>query len=62
MSDEARAAAPNYFNPSMMMMLINLLWIFGVLWAVFGFGTVLIIAVLLNHAIDRIAARRLTQG
>lgn len=49
--------APNYTNAALVMGLINLLWIFMVLWAVFGLPVVLAIGYGLNHLIKRIGGR-----
>lgn len=49
--------APNYTNAALVMGLVNLLWIFMVLWAVFGLPVVLATGYLLNHLIGRIGRR-----
>ncbi len=56
MSDD-RGAAPNYTNAALVMGYVNLLWIFGVIWAVFGMPLVLLVSFLLNLLIDRLALR-----
>ena len=38
--------------------LVNLLWVLGVIWAMFGLPVVLLVGLGLNHLIDRLAARR----
>ncbi|PIE13192.1 MAG: hypothetical protein CSA70_06365 [Rhodobacterales bacterium] len=52
--------APNYANAILIMGLINLLWIFTVIWALYGLPVVLVLAVVLNAGIDCIAARHTT--
>jgi hypothetical protein len=54
MFDNDRPKAPNYTNAALMMGLVNLLWIFGVIWAVFGFPAVMALGWLLNLCIDRL--------
>ncbi|WP_111732045.1 hypothetical protein [Roseovarius amoyensis] len=49
--------APNYTNAALVMALVNLLWIFAVLWAVFGMPVVLAIGYVLNLAISRFSRR-----
>lgn len=49
--------APNYTNAALAMGLVNLLWIFMVLWAVFGLPTVLGVSYGLHLLISRIAQR-----
>lgn len=49
--------APNYTNAALVMGLVNMLWIFGVLWSMFGLPVVLLIGFVLNKGINRIARR-----
>ena len=49
--------APNYTNAALAMGLVNLLWIFMVLWAVFGLPVVLAISYGLNLLISRLGQR-----
>ncbi len=49
--------APNYTNAALVMALVNLLWIFAVIWAVFGMPMVLAIGYVLNLAISRLGRR-----
>ena len=51
-------AAPNYTNAALAMGLVNLLWIFMVIWATFGLPVVLIIGYALDRLISRLARRR----
>lgn len=57
MSDRRIQAAPDYTNAALTMMGVNLMWIFVVIWAVFGMIPVLVLAALLNHGIGRLADR-----
>lgn len=47
--------APNYTNAALVMGLVNLLWVFGVIWALFGLPVVLLIGWALNAAITWLA-------
>lgn len=49
--------APDYTNAALVMGLVNLLWIFMVLWALFGLPAVLAAGYGLNLLIDWIGAR-----
>ncbi|MFV0514215.1 MAG: hypothetical protein ACK5MY_11385 [Jhaorihella sp.] len=51
-------AAPNYTVPALVMAGVNLLWIFFVVWAAFGFFPALLLAAAINHGIDRLASHR----
>lgn len=57
MRDHRLASAPDYTNAALTMMGVNLMWIFFVLWAVFGMIPVLLLAMLLNHGISRLGGR-----
>jgi len=46
--------APNYTTPTLVMAFANLLWIFGALWAVWGWPAVMLTALGLNWGIDRL--------
>ncbi|MFK7940575.1 MAG: hypothetical protein AB8B82_14435 [Roseovarius sp.] len=43
-------AAPDYTNAALIMGLVNLLWIFMALWAVFGLPTIMLI----GYALDKL--------
>ena len=47
-------SAPNYTNAALVMGLVNLLWIFMVLWAAFGFPVVLLVGFVLDKVISRL--------
>ncbi|HKL45291.1 MAG TPA: hypothetical protein VJ906_03505 [Roseovarius sp.] len=47
--------APNYTNAALIMGLVNLLWIFIVLWATLGFAAVCAAGYGLNLLISRLA-------
>ena len=53
-------SAPDYTNAALVMGLINLIWIFTALWAVFGLPLVILVGFVLNRLISRHAARRLS--
>ncbi|WP_317055695.1 hypothetical protein [Roseovarius rhodophyticola] len=58
MRDREVSEAPNYTNAALVMGAVNLIWIFIVLWAVFGFHIVLAAGWLINWAITRLLLRR----
>lgn len=62
MHEPHRAAAPNYTNAALIMAAVNLIWVFCVLWAVFGFAPVIVLAMLLNHGITLLRRRRAWKG
>lgn len=51
-------AAPNYTNAALIMGLVNLLWIFVVLWAVFGLPTIMLLGYTLDKLISWMARRQ----
>lgn len=55
MRNHPTGKAPNYTNAALVMGLVNLLWVFGVIWALFGLPVVLIIGAVLDAAITRLA-------
>jgi len=57
MESHDRQPAPNYTDAALALGLVNLLWIFGVIWAVWGLMTVVVIALLLNHLLSRLEKR-----
>ena len=50
--------APDYTDAALAMGLVNLLWVFLLLWATLGFWSVLLAGLALNHAITWLAERR----
>lgn len=50
--------APNYTNAALTMAWVNIMWVFGVIWAVWGIVPVLLLGLIFNHCIDRLAALR----
>ena len=50
--------APNYTSAALVMGLVNLIWIFGVLWVMFGLPVVLLTGFALNQAITWLARKR----
>ena len=57
MRGRPQGKAPDYTDAVLATGLVNLIWIFFALWAVFGFWTVLLAGLVLNVAISRLAAR-----
>ena len=58
MRGDERPSAPNYTNAALTMGLVNLLWVFGVIWVAFGLNVVVLCALALNWLIDRLGRRR----
>ena len=58
MDDRRIREAPDYTNAAINMLGVNLLWIFFVVWMLWGFIPVLLIALAINHFVERVAARR----
>ena len=50
--------APNYTNAALVMGLVNLLWIFMVIWATIGLPAILVLGYGLDKLISRIGRRR----
>ncbi|WP_425100075.1 histidinol phosphate aminotransferase [Tropicibacter sp. S64] len=47
-------AVAEYTAANLVLVFVNVLWIFAAIWSAWGLGPVLILAALLNHAITRI--------
>ena len=58
MPDREIREAPDYSNAALTMLGVNLLWCFGLVWALFGFWTTILLALILNHGITRLSTRR----
>ena len=58
MDPQPRQPAPDYFPANLVMIFVNMLWIFVALWAVFGLEVVILLAVAINHGITVIDHRR----
>ena len=58
MRDRPIGTAPNYTIPALVMLGVNLFWMLGVIWAVWGLVPVLVLAMVLNHLITRLGAAR----
>ena len=58
MENHHRKRVEDYTNANLVLILVNLLWIFGVVWAHVGIGGVLILGAVLNHMIARLEASR----
>lgn len=48
----------DYTGATLLLLLVNLLWIFGFLWSQLGIGAVLVLAAILNHMITRLGITR----
>ena len=52
---------PDFFNAAITFAGINLMWIFFVIWVMYGMVPVLVLAVLINHFITRLDIRLKSQ-
>lgn len=57
MDDRTRQPAPDFTTPALVFLFINMLWIFGVVWANWGLGAVALAGLALNHLITRLDRR-----
>lgn len=57
MRDHRMGRAPDFTNAALFMGFVNLVWVFGVIWAVYGMGAVLALAFGLHLAIGRLGRR-----
>lgn len=55
-SMQRREDQPDYQSALYVFLGVSLVWLFMIIWALFGMGPVLIIALVLNHLITRLAA------
>ena len=62
MRDRPIAEAPNYTNACLVMFGVNLMWIFTVIWAIWGFLFVLLTGAALNHLMTRLKERAMTRA
>ncbi|MBO9474899.1 hypothetical protein J7413_15225 [Shimia sp. R10_1] len=51
-------SAPNYTNAALVMGFVNLMWVFVLLFILWGMPAVMVLAVILNAGIDRLARRK----
>ncbi len=58
MQTEQRKPVENYFTPTMVLLGVNLVWILAAIWQAFGFLSVVLVAVILNHMITRLDQSR----
>ncbi|MFC4671715.1 hypothetical protein ACFO5X_24405 [Seohaeicola nanhaiensis] len=55
--DRSTGIAPNYTTPALIMLGVNLGWLFLLIWATAGMAAVLLLAMALNHLITRLRDR-----
>lgn len=58
MDHRQKGRAPDYTNAAITMLGINLMWIFFVIWMLWGMVPVILIAVGVNHFVEYVAAKR----
>ncbi|KIC14792.1 hypothetical protein [Leisingera sp. ANG-Vp] len=54
---ELPAGMPDFFTAAIIFAGINLMWIFFVIWVMYGMVPVVVLAVLVNHFITRLEIR-----
>lgn len=54
MNSKPPGRVEDYTTANLILIYINMLWIFGAIWATWGLGPVVVLAVVLNHMITRI--------
>ena len=57
MRDRPMRSAPDYTLAALVMLGVNLTWVFFLLWAVWGLLPVVLLAIFMNHLIGRLACR-----
>lgn len=57
-SDHRPSSAPDYTTAALIMLGVNLFWIFCAVWSLLGLFAVVVLAVTLNFGIDRLADMR----
>lgn len=57
MRDHRLGRAPDFTNAALIMGFVNLLWVLGVIWALYGIGAVLALAYGLHLVIERLGRR-----
>ena len=57
MQDQKLPQTPDILALAVTFLGINMMWIFFVIWMVYGMTPVLVLAVLINHAINRLEQR-----
>lgn len=62
MRDRHPKRVEDYTNANLVLIFVNLLWIFGLLWSTWGLVPVLVTGLVLNHAINRIEVIRLERA
>jgi hypothetical protein len=58
MNDGHPGRVEDYTNANLVLILVNLMWIFGVIWSSWGLFPVIVLSFVLNHLITRIAVVR----
>jgi len=58
MQDQKLPQTPDILAAAVTFLGINLMWVFVVIWMIYGMVPVLVLAVLINHVIDRLEKRQ----
>jgi hypothetical protein len=58
MRDRHPKQVEDYTAANLILIFVNVLWIFGVVWSTWGIGAVVILGLILNHLIGRLSVVR----
>lgn len=58
MNNSPTGSAPDYTNAALIMLGVNMIWIFTLIWAIYGIVLVLVLALAINHLVERFAQTR----
>ena len=58
MDNRHPGTVPDYTTANLVLVFLNLLWVFGVIWSNWGLMPVIVLGVILNHLITRLEALR----
>ncbi|WP_417722075.1 histidinol phosphate aminotransferase [Salipiger sp.] len=62
MEQRSRTHAPDHTTANLVLIFVNMIWIFLVVWGAFGLGAVAILGAFLNHLITRLEFRLRQHG
>jgi len=62
MTHNTRSSAPNFTTACIVMFGVNIMWIFAVIWAVWGLVFVALLGAVINHLMTRIHVRAIERA
>lgn len=54
MNNKHPGRVEDYTTANLVLIFVNMLWIFGVIWSTWGLAPVILVALVLNHLITRL--------